>query len=67
MKKSIYLSAMVIVLVLAFTAVATFAYFSATKDESCNSNDSYDWHWWDWWVSTIFHQFVTGRKSITII
>ena len=34
MKKSIYLSAMVIVLVLAFTAVATFAYFSATKDES---------------------------------
>ncbi len=31
MKKSIYLSAMVIVLVLAFTAVATFAYFSGTK------------------------------------
>ena len=34
MKKSIFLSGMVIVLVLAFTAVATFAYFSATKDET---------------------------------
>lgn len=34
MKKSIFFSAMVIVLVLAFTAVATFAYFSATKDET---------------------------------
>ena len=34
MKKSIFLSGMVIVLVLALSAGATFAYFSATKDET---------------------------------
>jgi hypothetical protein len=34
MKKSIFLSGMVIVLVLAFTAVATFAYFSGTTEET---------------------------------